>query len=615
MLTHRRRDRLVRVSWCLIDAVIWVVAIYGATWLRHAYEVEPTLVRNTAIVAGAAALGHILASFLTGPYRKGHVRGSFEEVLEVAATVAIVCAGLMAWALAARPIIVPRTVPVMAALIASLAMMAIRFVIRAARQRHWATLEGKERILVFGAGNGGRLLIRNLRHDPTSPYIPVALLDDDRGKRRRSFDGVRVRGGRDHIAKAAEAYDAEKMVIAIPSANAETIRELRQAAAEAGVKPLVVPTMSAMVGRTPTSHDIRDVNLEDLLGRRPVTLDQAAIASELGSRIVLVTGAGGSIGSELCRQIANFHPSKLVMLDRDESALQSVQLDLDGHGLLESDSIVLADIRDQEAMHRVFQQHRPDVVFHAAALKHLPLLERYPLEAWKTNVLGTLNVLRAAQGSGVATFVNISTDKAADPVCVLGYSKRIAERLTADMAQHAPGRYLSVRFGNVLGSRGSVIPAFTRQITQGGPVTVTHRDVERYFMLIPEACQLVMQAAVMGRAGEVMVLDMGTPVRIREIAETLIAMSGRDDIEVVYTGLRPGEKMSEDLFNAADESRATPHELVTSVDVPALDGNTVDGMPLTHERAAGWMRGCARQGPGPVPPLRALRDTQPSDAS
>lgn len=615
MLAPRQRDRLVRVAWCLIDAAVWVVAIYLATWLRHAYEVEPTFVRNTAIVAGAAALGHIVVSFATGPYRKGHVRGSFEEVLEVAATVAIVCSGLMAWAMTARPIVVPRTVPIMAALIASLAMMATRFVIRAARQRHWATLEGKERILVFGAGNGGRLLIRNLRHDPTSPYIPVALLDDDRGKRRRSFDGVRVSGGRKDIAKVAERYDADKMVIAIPSAGTDTIRELRQAAMEAGVKALVVPTMSAMVGRTPTSHDIRDVNLEDLLGRRPVTLDQAAIASELDSRTVLVTGAGGSIGSELCRQIANFHPSKLVMLDRDESALQSVQLDLDGHGLLESDSIVLADIRDQEAMHRVFQQHRPDVVFHAAALKHLPLLERYPLEAWKTNVLGTLNVLRAAQGSGVGIFVNISTDKAADPVCVLGYSKRIAERLTADMAKHAPGRYLSVRFGNVLGSRGSVIPAFTRQITRGGPVTVTHHDVQRYFMLIPEACQLVMQAAVMGHAGEVMVLDMGTPVRIREIAETLIAMSGRDDIEVVYTGLRPGEKMSEDLFNAADRSRATPHRLVTSVDVPALDGNTVDGMPLTHERAAGWMRGCARQGQGPVPPLHALRDTQPSDAS
>ncbi|WP_286961157.1 polysaccharide biosynthesis protein [Arsenicicoccus sp. UBA7492] len=612
MLAPRRRDRFVRVTWCLIDASVWVVAIYAATWLRHAYELEPTFVRNTAIVAGAAALGHVVVSFATGPYRKGHVRGSFEEVLEVAATVAIVCSGLMAWAMTARPIVVPRTVPIMAALIASLAMMATRFVIRAARQRHWATLEGKERILVFGAGNGGRLLIRNLRHDPTSPYIPVALLDDDRGKRRRSFDGVRVSGGRKDIAKVAERYDADKMVIAIPSAGTDTIRELRQAAMEAGVKALVVPTMSAMVGRTPTSHDIRDINLEDLLGRRPITLDQSSIATTLENRVVLVTGAGGSIGSELCRQIAKFHPAKLVMLDRDESALQSVQLDLDGHGLLQNDSIVLADIRDQEAMQRVFGQHRPQVVFHAAALKHLPLLERYPLEAWKSNVLGTLNVLRAAQASGVQTFVNISTDKAADPVCVLGYSKRIAERLTADVAQQSEGRYMSVRFGNVLGSRGSVIPAFTRQITQGGPVTVTHPDVQRYFMLIPEACQLVMQAATMGDHGEVMVLDMGTPVRIKEIAETLIGMSGRQDVEIVYTGLRPGEKMSEDLFNAADESRVTAHPLVTSVDVPRLDGTTVDGMPLTHERAAGWMRGCAREGQGP---LRHLQDVTAQDVT
>lgn len=608
MLAPRRRDRFVRVTWCLIDAAVWIGAIYAATWLRHTYELEPTLVHNTAIVAGAAALGHVLVSFATGPYRKGHVRGSFEEVLEVAATVTIVCAGLMAWAMTARPIVVPRTVPIMAALIASLMMMATRFVIRAARQRHWARLEGKERILVFGAGNGGRLLIRNLRHDPTSPYIPVALLDDDRGKRRRSFDGVRVRGGRGDIARIADRLDADKLVIAIPSANTETIRELREAATEAGVKALVVPTMSAMVGRAPTSHDIRDINLEDLLGRRPVTLDQSSIAGTLEHRVVLVTGAGGSIGSELCRQIAKFHPAKLVMLDRDESALQSVQLDLDGHGLLQNDSIVLADIRDQEAMQRIFGQHRPDVVFHAAALKHLPLLERYPLEAWKTNVLGTLNVLRAAQVAGVGTFVNISTDKAADPVCVLGYSKRIAERLTADVAVESEGCYMSVRFGNVLGSRGSVIPAFARQITRGGPVTVTHPDVQRYFMLIPEACQLVMQAATMGDHGEVMVLDMGTPVRIKEIAETLITMSGRHDIEIVYTGLRPGEKMSEDLFNASDESRATAHSLVTSVDVPRLDGATVDGMPLTHERAAGWMRGCAREGQGPLRHLQGVTD-------
>lgn len=495
----------------------------------------------------------------------------------------------------------PRAVPVIAMLLAVLLMMTARFVVRAARRREDDRAEGKERVLVYGAGRSGRALIRALREDPTSAYRPVALLDDDRTTHRTSVEGVRIRGGRADLGRVAAATHAQRMIIAIREADAETVRELHDRAREAGLTAMVLPTMGELLGQDPTSRDIRDVNLEDLLGRRPITLDETAIAGQLAGRTVLVTGAGGSIGSELCRQIARFEPARLVMLDRDESALQGVQLDLQGNGLLESDTIVLADIRDQEAMQRVFREHRPDVVFHAAALKHLPLLERYPLEAWKSNVLGTLNVLRAAQASGVSTFVNISTDKAADPVCVLGYSKRIAERLTADMAARADGRYMSVRFGNVLGSRGSVIPAFTRQITRGGPVTVTHPEVQRYFMLIPEACQLTMQAAVMGAGGEVMVLDMGRPVRITEIAETLVAMSGRTDVRIVYTGLRPGEKMSEDLFNAADRSRGTSHPLVSSVDVPPLDGTTVDGMPLTHERAAGWMRGCAREGQGPLP--------------
>jgi FlaA1/EpsC-like NDP-sugar epimerase len=389
------------------------------------------------------------------------------------------------------------------------------------------------------------------------------------------------------------------MVIAIPSADATTIRALRDAADAAGVRAMVVPPFSALVGGTLSARDIRDINLEDLLGRRRITLDESAIRAHLKHKTVLVTGAGGSIGSELCRQIARFDPARLVMVDRDESALQSVQLDLSGHGLLDSDGLVLADIRDRETIRRVFATHRPEVVFHAAALKHLPLLERYPLEAWKSNVIGTLNVLRAAADIEVETFVNISTDKAADPTCVLGVSKRIAERLTADIAQRQSGRFLSVRFGNVLGSRGSVIPAFTYQIQHGGPVTVTHRDVERYFMLIPEACQLVMQAAVIGRPGEVMVLDMGQQIKIREIAETLISLSGRKDVEIVYTGLRPGEKMTEDLFNATDEARATAHPLVSTVDALPLPAASVDALPSSPEEAAEWLRGLATHGNGP----------------
>jgi len=334
---------------------------------------------------------------------------------------------------------------------------------------------------------------------------------------------------------------------------------------------------------SPRHHDLRDVNLEDLLGRRPISLDTTVIAEQLAGRSVLVTGAGGSIGSELCRQIARFGPAKLYLLDRDESGLQETQLSLTGQGLLEGDEVILADIRDLGTMRTVFAATLPDLVFHAAALKHLPLLESYPLEAWKSNVLGTLNVLTAAAEVGVGTFVNISTDKAADPTCVLGYSKRVAERLTADFARTQPGRYVSVRFGNVLGSRGSVVHLFSAQIERGGPITVTHPDVERFFMLIPEACQLVLEAGSIGPDGEVMVLEMGEQVKIVDVAKTLIRMSGRKDIDIFYTGLRPGEKITEDLFSMYEARRATTNALVTSVDVPELSVDEVRGIEVRRE--------------------------------
>jgi FlaA1/EpsC-like NDP-sugar epimerase len=349
----------------------------------------------------------------------------------------------------------------------------------------------------------------------------------------------------------------------------------------------------------PTARDLRDVDVADLLGRRPVELDMAAIADQIAGKRVLVTGAGGSIGSELCRQIVRFGPERLFLLDRDESGLQATQLSLHGNGLLDSDDLILANIREADSMREAFERARPDIVFHAAALKHLPLLEAHPLEAWKTNVLGTLNVLKAAAATGVGTFVNISTDKAANPTCVLGYSKRIAERLTADFAERFPGRYVSVRFGNVLGSRGSVVHAFTAQIERGGPITVTHPDVRRYFMLIPEACQLVLQSASIGSDGEVMVLQMGEQVRIVEVAETLIRMSGRRGIDIVYTGLRPGEKLAEELFSTDENPRSTTHPLVSSVAVPLLAESEVTGMGFVSADAArGWMQSASRTSEG-----------------
>jgi len=593
-VTHgcvRRGEWLHRWVWVLFDAAIWFVAIYGATWLRFDFERPPVLVATTLVFAAAAVLTHLFVGALIGPYAVGHRRGSFEETTDIGRTVVVTTGGLLVWALMANPLVVPRSVPVVAGALALVSMFAVRFLIRSWRSRHFASQEKERRVVVFGAGDAGRRLLHNMMHDMGSGFFPVALLDDDRAKQRLSIDGVRVRGTRKDIKDVARKFEATALVVALPLADAELIRELSDLGAAAGLDVLVLPPLRDIIGGQPTPYDLRDVNLEDLLGRRPITMDTTVIAEQLAGRSVLVTGAGGSIGSELCRQITRFGPAKLYLLDRDESGLQETQLSLTGQGLLQGDEVILANIRDVNTLRTVFQLVRPDIVFHAAALKHLPLLESFPLEAWKTNVLGTANVLTAAADAGVGTFVNISTDKAADPTCVLGYSKRVAERLTADFARTQQGRYVSVRFGNVLGSRGSVVHAFTAQIDGGGPITVTHPDVERFFMLIPEACQLVLEAASIGTDGEVMVLEMGEQVKIVELARALIRVSGRKDIDIRYTGLRPGEKVSEDLFSVHEDRRATANPLVTSVDVPSLSIDEVQSPSIAnHQAAFEWMR-------------------------
>jgi len=336
------------------------------------------------------------------------------------------------------------------------------------------------------------------------------------------------------------------------------------------MRVFVLPPVSELLGSPIGVADIRPLTESDLLGRREVRTDLAEIAGYLTGRCVLVTGAGGSIGSELCRQLIGFEPHTLVMLDRDESALHAVQLSIDGRAQLDTRDLVVCDIRDRRRVQEVFSEHRPDVVFHAAALKHLPLLEMHPGEAVKTNVLATQTLLEVARQYDVDRFVNISTDKAADPISVLGYSKRVAERLTAAAGRSTGRPYLSVRFGNVLGSRGSVLTTFKAQVTSGGPLTVTHPDVTRFFMTVEEAVQLVIQAGAVGGAGEALVLDMGEPVRIEQVAQRLIAQSD-EAIEVVYTGLRPGEKLHESLFGRTEIGERRSHPLITHVDVPPLD--------------------------------------------
>lgn len=602
-VSFRRNETLFRWYWALIDTACWFASVYAATALRLDFDVLVTLSVGTLWYAVSAALLHACLGAVIGPYAIGHARGSFEEIVDIGRAVVITTLiGFTVMAVVIHPYPVPRTVPLISGAIALGLMLAVRFVVRTWRNRRAFLATGQQRVIVFGAGEGGRQLVRTMVRNPSAGFLPVAILDDDPRKARLHVDGVRVRGDRLSLDRVALTSGAETLAIAVPSAEAALIRDLRDRADRAGLKVLVLPPISEIFGGHPKPADLRDVDLNDLLGRRAVSMDTGVISEQIAGKVILVTGAGGSIGSELCRQIIRFGPSKLYLLDRDESGLQATQLSLSGSGLLDTDDIVLADIRDLGALRTVFQRAAPEMVFHAAALKHLPLLESHPLEAWKSNVLGTHNVLTAAAEAGVGTFVNISTDKAADPTCVLGYSKRVAERLTAAFAQNQTGRYVSVRFGNVLGSRGSVVHAFTAQIDRGGPVTVTHPDVERYFMLIPEACQLVLEAASIGCDGEVLVLDMGEQVRIVEVAQTLIRMSGRTDIDIVYSGLRAGEKLGEDLFGSYEFHRPTAHPLVSRVVVPHLDAAEVATADVTDPaEAAAWMRRESRHGADLLP--------------
>lgn len=583
------------ITWAAADGATWVIGFMAAVWLRYEFSFPPGVRRVSLLLAVFCGVAHVAVGMLFGPYRVGHKRGSYEELFELARTILITVALAFALVVVWHPAYLPRSGAITGGALATLGMLALRVIVRTIRTRQAWGRSGTDRAIVFGAGDAGRRLIRAALHEGDSGFAPVAFLDDDPRKARLRIDGVPVRGGRDALAKVAAQTQASVLVLAVTHAEPAVKRELTEAAAELGLRTKVLPSLGALLDAGDMVRSLRDIDVADLLGRNPVHLDTQVVDTAIRGKRVLVTGAGGSIGSELCRQLARFGPATLVLLDRDESGLQATQMSLTGNGLLDSDDLVLADIRDADALGGAFARVRPQVVFHAAALKHLPLLERHPLEAWKSNVLGTLNVLEAAAGVGVETFVNISTDKAADPSCVLGYSKRLTERLTAQYARTEPGRFVSVRFGNVLGSRGSVVGAFTAQIERGGPVTVTDPQVRRYFMLIPEACQLVLEAGAIGTDGEVMVLEMGEQVPIVDVARTLIRMSGREDVDIVFTGLREGEKLSEDLFATREDHRPTDHPLVERVGVPPLSAEIVRSRPVTDTAVAlEWMRAAAQ---------------------
>ncbi len=565
MMRSAHRKRFLQGAF---DFVCWLVAMPLAVAFR--YDFSPSLSALMAALQVGFIMGlfQVVAGYLLFLYRGRYKFGSFDEVRGVVITAFLVGVSTEVAVLLVRPEDVPRSTPVLATGIALVAMLTGRFIVRATRERRELSHTGQPTI-VLGAGEAGEQIVKAMLADPNADYDPVAIIDDDPAKSRLRLHGVPVRGGSDDLESVAGRTGATVLVVAIASVESQRLLAWERDARAAGLTMRVIPSTQDIVGGAIKLGDISNVTEEDLLGRRPFATEENEISSMLAGRRVLITGAGGSIGSEIARQVFRYTPAYLGLLDRDESALHAVQLSIHGRALLDSDDILLADIRDFERLRAVMDHVRPDVVIHAAALKHMPLLERAPDEAYKTNVLGTMNVLTAASEVGVPVFVNISTDKAADPATVLGNSKKMTERLTAGMRAPQGGRYLSVRFGNVLGSRGSVLTAFRSQIAAGGPVTVTDPDVTRFFMTIPEACHLVLQAATIGDHSETLILDMGEPVRIDDVARHMIEQSGRD-IRIVYTGLRPGEKLHEILIGDDEQGSRPKHPLVTHVRVKPL---------------------------------------------
>lgn len=566
---------LRRAMLALWDMIAWVSASAFVIGVRLDFRISQVAWDSVVIFVGTAVLILVALGYATRLYRGLYRVGSFHEAFGLLLLFGLVGGLELAIWGTVNPDL-PRSVALLTPPLAYLLAAGGRATYRGLRDRAVDPRVDQRRALIYGAGDAGAQVQLLLRNDPASPAEVVGFVDDNPGKRHLRLNGIPVVADRKTLIAKARALDVELVVMAIPRADGALIGEIESMVRHAGIDFLVLPKLSEISGGRVSIADLRDVAIEDILGRREVATSLSEIASYLNGKRVLVTGAGGSIGSELCRQIHRFGPADLVMLDRDESALHAVQLSIVGHGLLDSPDTVLVDIRDIDATRKVFDELRPEIIFHTAALKHLPMLERFPEEGWKTNVLGTLNLLRLAEEFGAENFVNISTDKAADPTSVLGATKRLAEQLTSWQAKRLQRPYISVRFGNVLGSRGSVLYSFASQINKGGPVTVTHPDVTRFFMTIPEACELVTQAGAIGLPGQVMVLDMGQPVSILSVARRMIAMSGRSGIEIVFTGLRPGEKMDEVLFRDDESPVPTDHPLIRTVQVPPIDPDGLD---------------------------------------
>ncbi|WAK02039.1 polysaccharide biosynthesis protein [Methylobacter sp. YRD-M1] len=546
------------------DLAMVAVAWFGAYWLRFNLDVIPDrywqdIKQDLPYVI---AIQGIVFWFL-GLYRGVWRFASMPDLIRITKAV-IIGIGLLALSffLYNRVEGVPRAVLPLYLFLLLLLLSVPRFCYRFWKESILMERSGK-RALIIGAGAAGEMLARDLLGETNSGYVPVAFVDDDRHKRKREIRGIRVVGDIEQLPVFVQKLDIEAILIAIPSATDSQMRRIIETCELCEVPFQTLPSVKDLLSGRISRDSLRDVSIEDILGRDPIHLDWQLIADNLHGKSIMVTGGGGSIGSELCKQLARVKPARLIIFDQSEFNLYKIDADLRTfHPEIRLEA-VLGDVTDRLSVRRTIQKLKPDVIFHAAAYKHVPLLENQVREAVHNNVIGTKTVAEEAIEAGIERFVLISTDKAVNPTNVMGATKRAAEILCQNLSSRDGTRFMTVRFGNVLDSAGSVVPLFRAQIKAGGPVTVTHPDITRYFMTIPEACQLIMQAEVAGKGGEVFVLDMGEPIKIAYLAEQMIRLSGKrigDDIEIKYVGLRPGEKLHEELFHEHERLRSTGYE-------------------------------------------------------
>jgi FlaA1/EpsC-like NDP-sugar epimerase len=556
----------------ILDLISVVLASYGALYWRFEFSFEGQFLEYAEFATVLLPFDLVITVVIFWAlklYKSVWRYASTNELINISVA-CIICFFVQIILVAFLPIRMPRSYYPMYAFLLMIMVCGTRFSYRIIRMFNNKRLSisndpEKKNTMVIGAGAAGNAIIKEIESSTYINMRVMCVIDDDPGCHKKLLRGIPIVGDRTCIQDAAEAYHIEEIIIAIPSASRLKVREILEICKETGCKMQLVPGMYQLINGDVNVSSLRQVQIEDLLGRDPIEVNVDEIIGYVKNKVVMVTGGGGSIGSELCRQVAGHGPKQLIIVDIYENNAYDIQQELKGKHPDLNLTVLIASVRNTARMNTIFQTYHPDIIYHAAAHKHVPLMEDSPIEAIKNNVFGTLKTATAAGENGAKKFVLISTDKAVNPTNIMGASKRICEMIIQQLNQKYSTEFVAVRFGNVLGSNGSVIPLFKKQIEQGGPVTVTHKDIIRYFMTIPEAVSLVLQAGAYAKGGEIFILDMGEPVRIYDLAENLIKLSGYipgEDIEIKITGLRPGEKLYEELLMSEEGMKDTANHLI-----------------------------------------------------